>query len=211
MSGHLPKRGVSSRGRGNKWTRMVGDAHNEGRLQARPAAEAAKGAPVGLRPLPPTTARDGYLYVPASYRAERPAPLALLLHGAGESALDGLALLRAQADAAELILLAPASHDYTWDLISGRHYGPDVAGIDRALEHVFYTYRVDPGRVAVGDTPTGPPMRSRSGSPTATSSRTCSRSRRGSWRPRVGRARRASSSRTARVMGGCRSIAAAAG
>jgi len=129
---------------------MVGDAQGEGRLQARPAAEAAKGAPVGLRPLPPTTARDGYLYVPASYRAERPAPLALLLHGAGESALDGLALLRAQADAAGLILLAPASHDYTWDLISGRHYGPDVAGIDRALEHVFYTYRVDPGRVAVG-------------------------------------------------------------
>lgn len=36
----------------------------------------------------------GYLYVPAGYQAERPAPLVLVLHGAGEDARDGLAQLR---------------------------------------------------------------------------------------------------------------------
>jgi phospholipase/carboxylesterase len=122
----------------------------EGRLQARPAGAVAGTAPVGLRTLGPGGARDGYLYVPPACRAGSPAPLAVLLHGAGEDARDGLALLRAQADAAGLILLAPTSHEYTWDLLVGRRYGPDVAAIDRALEHTFSRWAVDPGRVAVG-------------------------------------------------------------
>ena len=125
------------------------EAWTEGRLQARLAGAAAGAAPVGLRPLGPA-ARDGYLYVPPTYRVGSPAPLAVLLHGAGEDARDGLALLRAQADAAGLVLLALASHEYTWDLIAGRRYGPDVVAIDRALEHTFSRYAVDPERVAVG-------------------------------------------------------------
>jgi phospholipase/carboxylesterase len=129
------------------WNRMAWDAHQEGRLQARPATEAT---PVGLRSPGLTATRDGYLYIPATYMANRPAPLALLLHGAGESARDGLALLRAQADEAGIILLAPTSREYTWDLLVGRRYGPDVAVIDRALEQAFSSYSVDPGRVAVG-------------------------------------------------------------
>jgi phospholipase/carboxylesterase len=122
----------------------------EGRLQARPAGAATGTVPVGLRVLGPGGARDGYFYVPPTYRAGSPAPLAVLLHGAGEDARDGLALLRAQADAAGLILLAPTSHEYTWDLLVGRRYGPDVAAIDQALEHAFSRCAVDPGRVAVG-------------------------------------------------------------
>jgi phospholipase/carboxylesterase len=122
----------------------------EGRLRARPAGAAAGTAPVGLRVLGPGGARDGYLYVPPTYRSGSPAPLAVLLHGAGEDARDGLALLRAQADAAGLILLAPTSREYTWDLLVGRRYGPDVAAIDRALEHAFSRCAVDPERVAVG-------------------------------------------------------------
>jgi len=107
--------------------------------------------PVGLRMLGPTSARDGYLYVPATYTQDLPGPLVLLLHGAGEDARDGLALLRGQADEAGLILLALASRDYTWDMISLRgRYGPDVAAIDRALEQTFSRYTVDPARVAVG-------------------------------------------------------------
>jgi phospholipase/carboxylesterase len=102
---------------------------------------------VGLRPLE----AGGYLYVPAGYGAERPAPLVLLLHGAGEDARDGLALLRGQADGAGLILLALNSRGPTWDLILGRgRYGHDVAAIDEALDHTFSSYAVDPGRVAVG-------------------------------------------------------------
>jgi phospholipase/carboxylesterase len=123
-----------------------------GRLQARLAARATGTAPVGLRP-PELggTARDGYLYVPATYRAQHPAPLVLLLHGAGEDARDGLALLREQADGAGLILLALNSRGPTWDLIVGRgRYGLDVAAIDRALKQTFSRYAVDHTRIAVG-------------------------------------------------------------
>jgi phospholipase/carboxylesterase len=123
-----------------------------GRLQARPAMRTTGTALVGLRTLElDGTAREGYLYVPATYRAQRPAPLVLLLHGAGEDARDGLALLREQADEAELILLALSSRGPTWDLIVGRgRYGLDVATIDQALKQTFSRYSVDQTCIAVG-------------------------------------------------------------
>lgn len=123
-----------------------------GRLLARPHVGVDPAtSPLGLRPLELAATRDGYLYVPAGYRAARPAPLVVVLHGAGEDARDGLALLRAQADGADLILLAPSSREYTWDLVAGGgRYGPDIAAIDQALERVFSRYAVDPARVAVG-------------------------------------------------------------
>ena len=121
----------------------------KGRLRARPAAIAGTG-PVGLQPLELGAAREGYVYVPPTCRMGWPAPLVMLLHGAGEDARDGLALLRSQADGAGLILLAPTSREYTWDIIAGRRYGPDVAAIDRALESTFSRYAVDSTRVAVG-------------------------------------------------------------
>ena len=127
------------------------DAH-KGRLRARPV-EGVDGAtaPIGLRPLGLAGARDGYLYVPTGYRSGHPAPLVVLLHGAGEDARDGLALLRAHTDGHGLILLSPPSREYTWDLVVGRgRYGPDLAAIDRALEETFSRYGVDPTRVAVG-------------------------------------------------------------
>ena len=107
-------------------------------------------APLGLLPLMFGSARDSYLYVPATYQAERPAPLVLLLHGAGGHARQGLELLRSLADAAGLLLLAPASREHTWDLLVGRRYGPDLALIDRALEQTFSRYAVAPERVAIG-------------------------------------------------------------
>jgi phospholipase/carboxylesterase len=129
---------------------MAGDkGHTQGRLQARPG-KVTKAAPVGLQPLMLGAARDSYLYVPASYLAERSAPLVLLLHGAGGHARRGLDLLRSLADAAGLILLAPASRERTWDLLVSRRYGPDAAMIDQALEHVFSRYAVDPERLAIG-------------------------------------------------------------
>ena len=130
---------------------MAEDLYQQGRLRARPGSGEPGAAPIGLRALGLATDRDGYLYVPATYGPDRPRPLVLLLHGAGEDARDGLALLRGQADAAGLILLAPASRDYTWDLIALRgRYGPDVSAIDRTLEQTFSRYAVDPARVAVG-------------------------------------------------------------
>ncbi len=126
------------------------DAQIEGRLRARPTDTPGGAAPIGLRP-PSGDGNDGYLYVPAAYHPERPSPLAVLLHGAGEDARDGLALLRQHSDAAGMILLALSSRGPTWDLILGRgRYGPDVAAIDRALENTFSSYTIDPTRVAVG-------------------------------------------------------------
>jgi phospholipase/carboxylesterase len=125
------------------------EAWMEGRLRVRLTATSGAG-PVGLRALELGVARAGYAYVPPTYHAERPPPLVVLLHGAGEDARDGLALLRAQADGAGLILLAPSSREYTWDVIAVRRYGPDITAIDRALEWALSRYAVDPSRVAVG-------------------------------------------------------------
>src|SRR5919112_1025433 len=57
------------------------EAQMEARLRARPL-QVTGSAPVGLQPLMLGAARDRYLYVPTTYRADRPAPLVLLLHGA---------------------------------------------------------------------------------------------------------------------------------
>jgi phospholipase/carboxylesterase len=129
---------------------MAGNSEQtQGRLWAR-QTKATGAAPVGLQPLMLGAARDSYLYVPTIYREEQPAPLVLLLHGAGGHAHQGLDLLRNLADEAGMVLLAPASREYTWDLLVGRRYGPDATMIDGALEQVFSRYAVDPERVAVG-------------------------------------------------------------
>ncbi len=125
------------------------NSHTEGRLRARPVKADERG-PVGLRLLGLDSARAGYLYVPPTYPEKRPAPLVVLLHGAGEDARDGLALLREQADETGLMLLSLSSRGPTWDFIAGRNYGPDVGMIDRALEKTFSHYAVDPARVGIG-------------------------------------------------------------
>ena len=79
---------------------------------------------------------DHLLYAPAGYGARHPAPLVVLLHGAGGDARATLDLLRGLADATGIILLAPTSREYTWDVIVGG-YGPDVEAIDHALEETF--------------------------------------------------------------------------
>ena len=139
-----------------------------GRLRARPAAELiGEAQPPGLwslglgSPARRAPARwDHLLYAPAGCEAGRGAPLAVLLHGAGGDARAALDLLRGLADATGIILLAPTSREYTWDVIVGR-YGPDVEAIDRALQETFSRYALDPARLAPsGDFPTGPPTRS---------------------------------------------------
>lgn len=119
-----------------------------GRLGARPGRAKTVG-PAGLQPLKLEGGRDGLVYVPAGVSAERPAPLMLLLHGAGGSARHTVALLRGLADKSGMILLVPDSRGTTWDVIEG-DYGPDVSYIDRALNQTFGRYDVDPARVAIG-------------------------------------------------------------
>jgi predicted esterase len=105
-------------------------------------------APVGLQPLGLSAKRDGLLYVPKNYQASKPAPLVVMLHGAGGDARGGLTPFQNLADAAGLILLAPASRRETWDVLF-EEYGPDITFIDQALAQTFSRYAVDPTRIAL--------------------------------------------------------------
>jgi phospholipase/carboxylesterase len=118
-------------------------------LSARPGQVTGHALP-GLQKLGLGRERDSYLYVPADYDPARPAPLVLLLHGAGGHAHDGLRVLLHLADHHNLILLAPASHGNTWDVITEGAFGTDRDLVDRALLHVFAQYAVNPARVAIG-------------------------------------------------------------
>ncbi|MEN9938619.1 MAG: hypothetical protein RLZZ387_5198 [Chloroflexota bacterium] len=120
----------------------------DARLLARPYTPAMPGKP-GLHRLGIGGRRETLLYVPEGYTPQQPAPLAVMLHGAGGQAQHGLDLLRRVADAAGIILVAPASRASTWDVITG-DYGPDVVLLDLALRQVFERYAVDRARIAVG-------------------------------------------------------------
>lgn len=121
-----------------------------GRLRARPTVPAMVRNTEGLTHLGLDSERDALLFIPESYSPERPAPLAIMLHGAGGNARHGLDLLLSAAEQAGLIILAPPSREETWDIIAQRRYGPDVAFIDRALEATFSRCAVDLTRIALG-------------------------------------------------------------
>lgn len=118
-------------------------------LRARPRPTKIN-APRGRHALGFSSKRDSYLYVPASYDSGHPAPLVLLLHGAGGHAQHGLELLQHLADVNGMILVAPASTSYTWDVIVEQAYGTDVALLDQALETIFSRYAIAPSRLAIG-------------------------------------------------------------
>lgn len=124
----------------------VSRSASEARLLARPGAPKEKAKP-GLHELGLGDRRDGILYVPRKYQADRPAPLAVMLHGAGGTARRALGPFQNLADEAGLILLATESRRQTWDVLEGG-YGPDVAFLDRALEHTFARCAIDPKRIA---------------------------------------------------------------
>jgi predicted esterase len=116
------------------------------RLHARPTT-VEREAVRGVQPLEPGSERDSYLYVPPGYDAATPSPALLLLHGSGGHAHHGRALLRRLADERDLILIAPASREYIWDL--GRRT-EDTARVERALMSVFARYSIDSARLAIG-------------------------------------------------------------
>jgi phospholipase/carboxylesterase len=93
--------------------------------------------------------RDGLLILPRSYRADRPAPMFVVLHGAGGSARRVASIFAAAAGDAGVILLVPESRDRTWDAIHDR-FGPDVDFLDRAMNHAFDRCAVDRTRLAIG-------------------------------------------------------------
>jgi phospholipase/carboxylesterase len=93
--------------------------------------------------------REALLYVPET-AIGKAAPLAVMLHGAGGNAQQGLGILDGAGSAAGLIVLAPESRKASWDIISDAQYGPDVSFIDECLREVFSSYEIDATRIAVG-------------------------------------------------------------
>ncbi|MCV7416791.1 phospholipase [Mycolicibacterium litorale] len=95
------------------------------------------------------TDRTALLYVPAGYRPDQPAPLVVLLHGAGGDARGGITPLLSHADEAGLLLFAPPSRHRTWDVIV-RSFGPDITALDTGLSHVFARHAVDAEHLGIG-------------------------------------------------------------
>ncbi len=128
-------------------SKQVDSRATEGRLLSRPTRPTTS-ALAGLHPLGLDEQRDGFVYVPKTYRADQPAPLVLILHGAGGDAEGALKILRHLANPFGTILLAVDSRQQTWDIIRGG-YGPDIAFIERALAQTFSHYAIDPNEVAI--------------------------------------------------------------
>jgi phospholipase/carboxylesterase len=103
----------------------------------------------GLQPLGSGGKRDGLILVPQSYGHDRPAPLLVLLHGAGGEGRQVLGHLAERAESRGFLILSPDSRGRTWDVILGR-YGPDVSFIDEALGQVFAHYAVNRHRIGLG-------------------------------------------------------------
>ncbi|MES1211681.1 MAG: phospholipase, partial [Acidobacteriota bacterium] len=125
------------------------DTAKKARLLSRPGSAPSEKTSVqpGLQELGLGRRRDGLLYVPAGFKADKAAPLVVLFHGAGMSAKRALGPLQPLADGAGMILLAIDSRGETWDVVEGG-FGPDIAFLDRALELVFSRCLVDPARIA---------------------------------------------------------------
>lgn len=128
---------------------MSAKAHISARPRSVEFKEGETPPPTGLQSLGLDPQRDSYLFVPKGHQATRPAPLMVMLHGAGGHAHHGLHPLVDLAEAGDLILLAPASRNSTWDVIMGG-YGPDVELLNQALELVFNRYSIDSSRIAIG-------------------------------------------------------------
>ena len=126
-----------------------GDSGTDGRLSARPNPQTGNGEPThGISPLRISEERDFQLFVPDSYRPDKPAPLTLSLHGAGGGAGKSISRLQKWATEGGIILVGAASRARTWDVIQGG-FGEDVTTIDGALRKVFDNYSVNPQAVAV--------------------------------------------------------------
>jgi phospholipase/carboxylesterase len=122
------------------------------RFRPRPSSPSQRGFDGGRdEPLGLGVERDGLLYVPDG--AEPGAPVLVFLHGATGTGRRHLRAVLAAADRYGVVLVAPDSrHPSSWDLIAERHFGPDVAFLDRVLDALVgpLDLDVDTFRLAVG-------------------------------------------------------------
>ena len=122
-------------------------APDPARIMARPGSQTASIGP-GKHRLDLDGGRDGVLYVPRSLQPGVPAPLVLMLHGAGGAA-DAMRFPFALADEFGVPVLVPDSRGRTWDVSLGG-FGPDVEFINSALTYAFERIGVDPARIGIG-------------------------------------------------------------
>ena len=123
--------------------------HADALIKVRPGTPTI--APtIGYSALGLTTPRDGFLYVPTTYQAATPAPLLVLLHDNGLSAtvwetygVGGL------LDDLGVVVLAPDSRYFSWDIIAERGYSSDPAYFNFALGYLFQRCNINPSRIAI--------------------------------------------------------------
>lgn len=129
----------------------MSQSYAAGVLRARPdrALQPPPAAEPGVYALGVAERRDGLIFIPPGYAPSRLVPFLVMLHGAGGDAIQSIGMARPLAEAAGLIVLAPASRRHSWDVIAGG-YGPDVALLDMALARVFAEYALDPEHIAIG-------------------------------------------------------------
>jgi phospholipase/carboxylesterase len=122
------------------------DHIDELRITARP------GTPTGSFPpgqhVLQTGARQALLFVPTSYVATKPAPLALLLHGGGGNAQQPIDTFQARADVDGLCMLSCKSLGTTWDAMNDR-FTDDIPLFDQALAIAFLNLNIDATRISV--------------------------------------------------------------
>jgi phospholipase/carboxylesterase len=130
---------------------MRREMYRTGRLTAKPNGNPKdNNATTGTLTLRLDSEKESLLYVPKYYNPNTPAAFAVMLHGSGGIAAHGLSYLQEYADQQNLILLATASQDYTWDIIAGNSFDRDVIFLDHTLQFVFEQYAIDPERIAIG-------------------------------------------------------------
>jgi len=130
---------------------MNKDVYSVGRLTAKSNGKPASDTmPTGIRSLQLHSKKESFIYVPQQYNAAAPASFAVMLHGSGGVAEHGLYLINQYADANNMIIYAPASLDYTWDIIAGDSFGMDVSFLDHALQTIFEKYAIDASKIAIG-------------------------------------------------------------
>lgn len=116
------------------------------RFKARPG-KPTKPAKIGLHDLGLGKGKDGVLSVPPGYKSDKPVPLIFMLHGA-RGRYDGYNVFCRVAAEDGIAVVTPDSRGQTWDLMLGG-FGPDIAFLDRALEHTFDHVAIDPRRIAL--------------------------------------------------------------
>lgn len=124
----------------------------KGRLTARPQANRLASAlptETGLQSLQLDSTRDALVYIPPNYSPDKPAPLVVTLHGATGNANRAISMLRSQAEASGVILLAPPSRSDTWDIIADNGFGADIDFINKALAKTFENYSIDRNRIGL--------------------------------------------------------------